>query len=286
MKLTGWKRTIMFAAIPILAVYCGIVGWFYVKEDSFLYFPRQGLRSADELDMNIETVEFRAGDGVKLVGWIVPAPVPETSPYWLLYFHGNGGNISSRGYVAHYQSLRNLGLNIFAVDYRGYGLSEGSPSEQGLYLDGRAAFDYLVKQRQILPGHIIIFGYSLGAAVAVQLASEVDAAGLIVEGAFTSAADVGRKRYGFLPITWMMKSRFDSESKMHAVAEPTLFLHAAADEIIPFEFGRRLFDAAREPKSFVETAGGHNTAHSADSARFYGSIADFFRQLERPDIVH
>ncbi|MBX2992398.1 MAG: alpha/beta hydrolase [Bacteroidetes bacterium] len=280
--MSRWKRTLIYAAVPVVVVYFGIVGWYYVKEDSFLYFPRQGLRSAEEFDMNIKTVEFPASDGVQLVGWIVPSLMPDTSQFWVLYFHGNGGNISSRGYVAHYRALRNLGLNVFAIDYRGYGLSEGSPSEQGLYLDGRAAFDYLVNQRHISPRRIIIFGYSLGAAVAIHLATEVAAAGLIVEGAFTSAVDVGRERYPFFPINWMMKSRFDSESRMHAVAEPSLFLHAVRDEIIPFEFGRRLFDAAREPKFFVETAGGHNTAHTADSAKFYSSIADFIRQLTLP----
>lgn len=283
--MARWKRTLIYVTIPIIVLYFGIVGWYYVKEDSFLYFPRQGLRSTEEFDMNIETVEFHTSDDVKLVGWIVPSQTLDTSQFWLLYFHGNGGNISSRGYVAHYQALRNLGLNVFAIDYRGYGLSEGSPSEQGLYLDGRAAFDYLVKQRHISPRRIIIFGYSLGAAVAIHLASEVDAAGLIVEGAFTSAVDVGRERYPFLPINWMMKSRFDSESRMHAVAEPSLFLHAVKDEIIPFEFGRRLFDAAREPKLFVETAGGHNTAHTADSATFYSNIAEFIQQLAQSDNI-
>lgn len=266
------------------AVYAGIIGWFSVKEDTFLYFPRQELRDVGEFDFPIETVALRTRDSVRLVGWVIPAPATpaeaaDSSAFWFLYFHGNAGNISSRGNTIHYRNFRGMGVHTFAIDYRGFGLSEGSPSEQGLYEDGRAAFEYLVRQRNIPPHRIVIFGYSLGSAVAVHLASEVEAGGVVLQGAFTSAADVGKELYPFLPVDWLLRSRFDSMSRIHAVDEPKLFLHAVDDEVIDMQFGRQLFTAARQPKSLVETVGGHNRAHREDSARFYGSIEQFIRSL-------
>lgn len=268
-------------SVPLFlgVAYIGILGWFSVKEDSFVYFPRQGLRNADSINIGIETVKVTTSDSVQLVCWIIPAATQDSSNVWFLYFHGNGGNISSRGYIAHYRTYQQMGINTFAVDYRGYGLSGGSPSEEGLYIDGLAAFNYLVNERQIPPEQIVLFGYSLGAAVATELATKVDAGGLIVEGAFMSAPSVGEDQYPFLPVNWLMKNRYDSISKIRNVAEPALFLHAVEDEVIPFEHGKRLFAAANEPKMFVETQGGHNTAHTEDSLTFYGGIKKFLQQM-------
>ncbi|MER3523590.1 MAG: hypothetical protein C4326_05850 [Ignavibacteria bacterium] len=271
------RRRLLLAATVVLGAYLAVIAWFAVREDSYVYFPRKGLRNADSLALGIETVSLRSLDGVMLKSWIVPAS--DTSNLWILYLHGNGGNISSRGYIEHYNTLRALGVNIFAVDYRGYGESEGIPSEDGLYQDARAAFDYLVNARGVLPERIVIFGYSLGSAVAVHLATEVDARAVILEGAFTSAYRLGQAQYPFLPISLMMRNRFDTLSKMHGVSEPKLFLHAREDEVVPFEHGTELFAAAPEPKTFVAIRGGHNDAHSVDSAAFYGAIAEFLRSL-------
>ncbi len=274
----NFLRRILPFAVFVLVLYASIIGWFAWKEDSYVYFPRKGLRNADGLNMDIETVRLHTSDGVALVCWIIPAA--NSSAVWVLYFHGNGGNISSRGYVEHYKALSRLGLNIFALEYRGYGLSEGTPSEEGLYRDAHTAFDYLVQQRNVSPSHIVLFGYSLGSAVATQLATHVEAGAVILEGAFTSVYRLGSEHYPFLPTALLMKNRFDSFGRIHLITEAKLFLHAAQDEVVPIEHGRTLFASAREPKVFVETAGGHNTAHSVDSAHFYGSIAAFLQHLK------
>ena len=277
---TWWKKGLVWTIALIAAVYVGIIIWYYVREDSFVYFPREGLRNADSINIGIETIRFHSVDGVELVGWIVPAH-NDSSRIWFLYLHGNGGNISSRGYVDHYKAYQAMGVNTFVVDYRGYGMSRGRPSEQGLYNDAQAAFRYLTDDRYVPSHNIIIFGYSLGSAVAVDLASKVDAGGLILEGAFTSLPSVGQQRYRILPVDWIMSNRFDSFAKIMLVSEPKLFLHAVRDEVIPYEQGRALFARAREPKQFIETGGGHNTAHTEDSTTFYRGIAQFLEGLER-----
>lgn len=281
MALSKKSRKFLALGTTIIVVYACIVVFFLVQEDSFVYFPRKGLRDASAPGMNIEQVVMRTDDSVKLVGWIVPAITGDTAAYWLLYLHGNGGNISSRGYVSHYRAFQVMGVNTFALDYRGYGASEGTPSEQGLYSDAMTAFSFLRTQRQVPSERIVIFGYSLGSSVAIDLASKVEAAGVILEGAFTSMPNVGQRQYPFLPVHLMMRNRYDSMSKIQAVNEPKLFFHAREDEIIPFEEGVELFGTARETKQFVETKGGHNTVHTADSALFYGTIARFLRQIEK-----
>jgi fermentation-respiration switch protein FrsA (DUF1100 family) len=269
--------------IPILLVvaYAAVLGWFKMNEDSFVYIPRKGLRNADSINIGIERVTLTTADCTKLVAWIIPAQCQDTSACWVLYFHGNGGNISSRGYVAHFKTFRSMNINTFALDYRGYGLSEGTPSESNLYGDAKTAFDYLVNVRHVTPRNIVLFGYSLGSGVATELATQIDAGGVILEGAFTSLPDAGFAKYPFLPTNLMMKNRFDSVRKIEMVAEPKLFLHSKDDEIIPYRLGQTLFERAPKPKTFVTTIGGHEAAHTQDSTNFYNAIAQFLSGLKR-----
>ncbi len=277
----SWKKKSLLALPLVAFAYVGVLAWFVAKEDSYVFIPRPGLRNADSLHMGIEQVKLKTIDDAELVCWIIPALKRDSSGSWLLYLHGNGGNISSRGYISHYRTFASLGLNTFAVGYRGYGLSSGTPSEQGFYIDAKTAYDYLVNDRRIPPSHIVVFGYSLGSAVATELATRIDAGGLILEGAFTSLPDAGGAQYPFLPTNLMMKNRFNSIDKMEHVAGPKLFLHATNDEVIPFPLGKELFEAASEPKTFLETRGGHNTAHTEDSAKFYGAITQFIESVKR-----
>jgi fermentation-respiration switch protein FrsA (DUF1100 family) len=196
---------------------------------------------------------------------------------WMLIFHGNGENISNAGRTQHYRALRALGLNLVTFDYRGYGESEGRPSEAGLYRDADAAWSFARDSLDAAPGQIVVFGHSLGSAVAVELASRVAARALIIEGSFTSLPDVGRRHYPFLPVRLLARNRFASAEKIGQVAIPKLFLHARGDEVIPLDLGSGLFGLAREPKTFVELRGTHNDAYDADSAVYFGAIARFLR---------
>ena len=164
---------------------------------------------------------------------------------WLLICHGNAGNLSEFDRPVHYAGLRGLGLSLLAFDYRGYGESGGSPGEQGLYRDADAAYRYLREERGVPADRIVLFGHSLGSAVAIDLASRVPAAGLIVEGALTSAVDRGRELYPYIPVGWIARSRFRSIDKLPAVSAPKLFLHATRDEVIPI----RPRAAALRPRS-------------------------------------
>ncbi len=210
--------------------------------------PRMGLRP--------ERVSTVTQDGVRLVGWAMSGP--DAAARWMLMFHGNSGNIASDGRPEHYERLRALGLNLITFDYRGYG-------------------EILRDSLRVPADRIVIFGHSLGSAVAVDLASRVPARGLVVEGAFSSGPDAAQRIYWFLPVRLVMRSRFASADKIAAVAAPKLFLHAREDEVIPFDLGRKLFEQAPGPKRFVALGGGHNDAYLADSASYFGAIADFLR---------
>jgi len=250
-------------------------------EPRLIYFPGQQrslVAPPARLDLAIERVEIPTGDGIKLVGWVIPAP-SDSSGLWLLICHGNAGNLSEFDRPVHYAGLHRLGLSLLAFDYRGYGESGGVPSEQGLYHDADAAYRYLRESRGVPADRIVVFGHSLGSAVAIDLASRVTVAGLIVEGAFTSAVDRGQELYPYIPVRRIARSRFGSLDKVAGIAVPKLFLHATRDEVIPLAHGRRLFDAAREPKTFVQLEGGHGDAFDVDSARYFGSIGEFLAKL-------
>jgi fermentation-respiration switch protein FrsA (DUF1100 family) len=269
--------TILAAAVLI---YGSILVLLRIYESRLIYFPGPEhtlLPPPASLRLPVQRVEFTADDGVKLVGWSIPAePV---SPWWLLICHGNAGNLSEFSRPAHYAGLHRLGLNLLVFDYRGYGESAGVPSEAGLYRDADAAYRYLTKVLSVSPNRIILFGHSLGSAVAIDLASRIPSAGLILEGALTSVRDRGQELYPYIPVRWIAASRFSSLEKMPRVHVPKLFLHAVRDEVVPLAHGRRLFQAASEPKTFVELEGGHGDAFEADSARYFGAIATFLQSL-------
>ena len=269
--------TIVAAAV---LMYAAILLLLRIYESKLIYFPgveRALVPPAPSLGLSVQRVELSTEDKLKLVAWVIPAQAP--SSLWLLVCHGNAGNLSEFDRPVHYAGLRQLGLNLLAFDYRGYGESEGVPSEAGLYRDADAAYRYLTNERGIPASQIIIFGHSLGSAVAVDLASRVPASGLIVEGGFTSATDRGQEIYPYIPVRWIAASRFSSLDKIGRVPMPKLFLHATEDEVIPLAHGRRLYDVASPPKTFIELRGGHGDAFDVDSATYFGSIKRFIVTL-------
>jgi len=276
-------RRMMWTIAAAVLIYLGLLVLLRLFESSLIYFPghqRVLIPPPSWLGLPVERVEIPTEDRVKLVGWVIPAP-SDSSGLWLLICHGNAGNLSEFDRPLHYAGLRQLGMSLLAFDYRGYGESDGAPSEQGLYRDADAAYRFLREIRGVPADRIVVFGHSLGSAVAIHLASRQPAAGLIVEGALTSATDRGGELYPYLPIRWIARSRFSSIDKVSGIAVPKLFLHAADDDVIPQAHGRRLFDAAQEPKTFVELQGGHADAFDVDSARYFGSIGKFLTTLPR-----
>ena len=229
-----------------------------------------------------ERVTIAARDGVTLVAWVIRAPGTDTAARWLLVCHGNAGNLSDSGRPAHYAGLRALGLNLLAFDYRGYGESGGAPTEAGLYRDAEAAYGYLRDTLGVPPERIVLFGHSLGSAVAVELATRVPAAGLVLDGALMSVIARAQEVYPYVPVRWIARSRFASIEKIGRVEIPKLFLHARQDDVVPIAHGRRLYEAAPPPKTFVALAGGHGDAFEADAAVYFGAIARFLEGLPPP----
>jgi fermentation-respiration switch protein FrsA (DUF1100 family) len=272
-----------WALAAVVVFYLCVLVLLRLFEPHLIYFPGQQrslVAPPARLELLVERIEIPTEDGVKLVGWVIPAE-SDSSGLWLLICHGNAGNLSEFDRPLHYAGLRQLGLSLLAFDYRGYGESDGVPSEQGLYRDADAAYRFLREIRGVPADRIVLFGHSLGSAVAIDLASRRPAAGLIVEGALTSAVDRGQELYPYIPVRRIARSLFGSIDKVAGITVPKLFLHASADEVIPLAHGRRLFDAAQEPKTFVELEGGHGDAFDVDSARYFGSIASFLVSLSR-----
>jgi uncharacterized protein len=269
------------AVLLVVIAYLGLLLLLRLNESRLIYFPGSVRRLTDapaELQLPVRRAAIRTEDGLTLGSWVIPAG-PDSTGYWVLICHGNAGNLSEFGRPAHYAGLRALGLSLLAFDYRGYGESEGAPSEAGLYRDANAAYQYLRGGLRVPPERIIVFGHSLGSTVAVDLASRVPAAGLILEGALTSVIERGAELYPYIPVRWIGRSRFSSIDKISRVSIPKLFLHARADDVVPLAHGRRLFEAALPPKTFVELNGGHGDAFELDSATYFGSIAKFLEAV-------
>lgn len=277
------RRT--FAAVAVLAGVGYATPMVYLKanEKRMVFQPdafggRVVVPLPDSLGLASSRVAFASGDGAKITGWIVPAA--DSDAPWLLYLHGNAGNISTSALPQFYKRWHALSLNILAIDYRGYGESESrAPDEQGIYADARAAYDWLHTVRAVPPDKIVIYGHSLGAGVATELALHVPAAGLIIEGAFTSIPDLGGELYPYLPVRWLASQRFANLDKIGRVAMPKLILHATDDSIVPFAHSQRLYAAASAPKEMVELKGGHMNAFLEDSAKFWGHVGAFVARL-------
>ncbi|MFC1699750.1 alpha/beta hydrolase, partial [Candidatus Omnitrophota bacterium] len=196
-----------------------------------------------------------------------------------LFCHGNAGNIGHRLEKA--LLLRKLKLNIFLIDYRGYGNSAGRPSEAGLYLDAQAGYDYLVNQLGVSPDRLILYGESLGSAAIIDLAAKSEVAGLIVEGGFTRGRDMAKRIYPFLP-AFLFANSFDSLSKVDQISAPKLFIHSRNDEIVSFKLAQRLYQAAAGPKQFQELIGPHNSAFYDSKDKYIASLESFIIGLGGP----
>ncbi|HXX81861.1 MAG TPA: alpha/beta hydrolase, partial [Thermodesulfovibrionales bacterium] len=236
----------------LVLIYLLLIVYVYVKQGSMLYFPMKEIEATPSaIGLDYQELTLRTGDGVDISAWYIPA---EDSRGYVLFCHGNAGNISHRlDSIKIFHSLR---LAVLIFDYRGYGKSEGMPDEEGTYRDAEAAWDYLIGLLQVKPEKIILFGRSLGSAVAAEIALRKQAGTLIMESAFASVPDLGSTFYPYLPVRILSKYRYASIEKVGRIKIPKLFIHSPADEIVPYEQGRALFERASEPKEFLQLNGG------------------------------
>ena len=287
-KSVRWR----FGRVTI-AIVIGFYLFIMLFEEKLIFFPskypvgRWDLVSSnnisDPLSPQLSDVWFTTEDGVKLHGWHGQVSRPphreqesETdrlSRTVILWCHGNAGNITDR-YEKMVLMLQ-IPVNVFLFDYRGYGKSDGTTNEEGMYKDTKAAMNFLLEKQHYELDNIIIYGNSLGGAAAIELALHVSAAGLIIQSSFTSVADMAKETMPFIP-SFLIRTKMNSIEKISQILCPKLFIHSPADEVVPFKLGQQLFAAASEPKQFYEVPkAGHNDAYIVDGTTYFNTFKTF-----------
>lgn len=260
--------------------YAVIVALVAAFQSHLVYFPdpgREMMQTPQAYGLAFESVDVRTEDGETLHCWWVPAPGGEQKARGtVLLFHGNAGNISHR--LDYLRMFNRLGYSTLALDYRGFGKSTGSPSEEGTYRDATAGWEWLTQTRGVKPQGIVIAGESLGGAVASWLAARHTPRALVLMSTFTSIPDIAAKVYPILPVRLISRFSYDSLSLMREIKAPVFVAHSRDDELVPFAHGQALFAAASEPKQFLEMRGGHNSGFIFAQEDWVGAVAAF---LER-----
>lgn len=264
------------AILWLVGGYGVLVLFVYVIQSHLLYFPSEAkIATPVHVGLTFESVTLTTEDSVKLDAWFVPAPGSRGA---VLFFHGNAGNISHR--LDTLLNFHRLGLSTLIFDYRGFGASEGTTSEEGTYRDAVAAWQYLSVTKNIPAHDIILFGRSLGGGIASHLATIHTPRALIIESSFTSIPDLAATLYPILPVRWISRFQYHSRNHLKQVNCPVLIIHSKDDEIIPFEHGRQLYQAAKEPKQFLRILGGHNDGFMRSKDFYLEAIDRFLKSFE------
>ena len=270
----------------LVLAYIGLAIALYLGQSNLVYMPSQELIDTPAtIGLKFDDVQLTTKDNVNLDSWFVPAKDnDQIGKGVILFCHGNGGNIGNR--VSYLPIFKDLGLATFLFDYRGYGKSEGKPSEEGTYSDVEAAWQYLTQEKQIPPQKIIIYGESLGGAIASYLAQKISqqdsknsAGGLILASTFTSISDRAAELYPFLPIRFLSRFSYNSIDRLPSTKIPVLIIHSTDDEIIPFHHGDRNFQAANQPKKLVKLRGDHNGGFLDSLETYRKGLKEFIQSI-------
>jgi len=267
------KKVLVVAIVTVVFVLVGLNIFFYLQQPRMVFFPLKEIeQTPDQWGLRYEKVTLTSSHGNRISGWYIPGTNPDRA---LLFFHGNGGNISHRRESI--EIFHHLGLNVFIIDYQGYGESEGAPGEQAMYDDGRAAFDYLVEKRKFKKENIVVFGRSLGGAIAVRITAERQPGAAIVESTFASVPDVASYYFPLLSKIIISRYHFNSLAQVKKIHCPLLVLHSRQDDVIPFMSGAKLYNAANNPRNFVELIGDHNSGFMQSQPAYEEVIASFLK---------
>lgn len=262
--------------VGIAALYAALLALMFVFQTRLVYFPLQGPYGVtpQAYGLAYQRVNLATQDREQLAAWWIP--VARQARGTVLLFHGNAGNIAQR--IEYAAMFNAMGYSILLVDYRGYGESTGKPSEAGTYRDAAASWAWLTTTQHIRPADIVIFGESLGGGVATWLAAKETPRALILASTFTSVPDLGAEIYPWLPVRWISRIHYDNRANLERISVPVLIAHSPGDDIIPYAHGRRLHAAAREPKSFLELAGGHNEGFVFTRAQWRDAVRVFLQR--------
>jgi pimeloyl-ACP methyl ester carboxylesterase len=272
------RRVLAGLFVTAVLAYLGAIAWLMANETRLVFKAVTTLGDRRPA-MPYEDVVLPVTSGAppSARAWLMPASAAGPDGPWVIFLHGNDSNIGSRLNLVHCEQLRALGASVMAPEYRGFGGLGGVPTETGMAADARSWYDYLRAQKHVDPKRIVIYGWSLGSAVAITLASQVEEAAVILEGAPASVVAIGQHQYPLFPIRLIIRNPFESIRRVGGIHAPMLFLHSPEDVVIPIAEGRRLFDAAPAPKQFVEVAGGHVYASERDR-NFFPAIRMFLRK--------
>lgn len=270
--MENWVGSLLIWGAVVYFVLMGLATFF---QGRFVYYPDRRLhQDPGAVGLEFEDVWIRTPDDLKLHGWFVPAANAKGT---ILFFHGNAGNISHR--LDSLEIFNELGFNTLIIDYRGYGKSEGKPTEIGTYIDAKAALDYLVEERKISLKKTILFGRSMGAAIAAWLGSTVDVPGIVLESGFTSAVEMGQRSFPIFPVRLLLRYKYETLNYVRRIRSPILIGHSTEDGLVPFKMGERLFQAASEPKEFLVFSGPHNCGFLEDVEPYKRQLGAFMRRV-------
>ncbi len=283
--MTWWLVVVLVVGFGYLAVALG----FAARQDALFFKPKRELAATpDRAGLAWEPVVITAEDQVEISCWWLPgpeepAPGQPGRPFTMLYLHGANTNLGDR--VDALQFWQGLGFDILAVEYRGYGESSGRPSEAGLKRDVQAAWDWLVQDRGVPAGHVVLAAESMGVSLATALGRGVRPAGMILEAGFTRAVDVAARRYPWLPVRQMLRLDLAAEDHIAQVRSPVLLVHSVDDTLVPITLGRRLERRARPPREFLKIRGAHARACVEGGPRYRAGVQRWLSDLEVHDAI-
>jgi len=279
-KVPSSKQMIVSILVWLLVFYIVIIVGARLFENNFIYYPTkypEGEWAPEKWGLEVEDVFLTTEDGVRIHGWYAPARVelsPRKPNITILLFHGNGGNLTDR--IEKIQLLTKVGADVFAIDYRGYGRSEGRPNELGIYEDGHTAYRYLTETRGIPSERIVVLGESLGGAVATEIAVKHPVGGVILESTMTRARDLAIRTMPIVPPSLYLRTKFDNLGKISQINAPVLIIYGTKDTTIPPSHSRRLYEAAREPKRILAIEGaGHNDLFILGHREYGQAVKEF-----------
>jgi fermentation-respiration switch protein FrsA (DUF1100 family) len=268
------KRLMTSFLFILCGVYIGMLILLFIMQSRLIYFPLKELACTPaDIRLQYEDITMQTSDGHNLNAWFIPANSPEGT---VLFCHGNGGNISYSMDVL--ETLNKLNLNVLVFDYRGYGKSEGSPTEKGTYIDAETACQWLIKNKNIPEHEIIIIGRSLGAAIAANLATKHSPRLLILESGFSSTPDVAARHYPIFPVRLLCRYKYKTAEYVKDIRCPLLVIHSPDDEIIPYANGKKIFNSAKEPKEFLEISGSHNEGFADSGDTYVNGLRSFIEK--------